>query len=525
MSTSPNGKHTRNISTLSGDTIAVSPTATAFSMSEEHFQDGQSLRLGGSQVDSDRIVPSFHPYRTLVLCFDGTGDQFDSDNSNIVQFFAALKKDNSDQQMVYYQAGIGTYTSPEIATPVMTNFYKIVDMAIAWYLDAHVMGGYEFLMQNYKAGDRISIFGFSRGAYVARSLAGMIHKVGIIPACNHQQVPFAYKMYSRNDEVGWEQSRAFKAAFSVDANIDFLGVFDTVNSVGLFPNRLPFTTSNTLVKTFRHALSLDERRAKFKANLWNPPSHHHAAHHNVHHGSKYSFTHHLESFDDLDNLEQRYRKDPNQKTDIEEVWFAGCHCDVGGGSVSNDETTNLARIPLRWMIRECFKTNTGILFHADSLASLGLDPDTLQWPRVLCPRPPPTPATSSVHIRPNPSFFAPIPSTTKPVALTNEKGAEKKTEEEFELEDALSPMYDQLELSPAWWILEYVPVSNMYHDGEGDHWIEVGLNRGEARVIPRAKEGVKVHRSVKLRMDAQYENGMKYIPRANFDLEHVTWVD
>jgi uncharacterized protein (DUF2235 family) len=116
-----------------------------------------------------------------------------------------------------------------------------------------------------------------------------LHQVGLLPACNHQQAPFAYKMYTRVSETGWDQSNAFKKAFSVDVPIEFIGVWcvlynpavlydwrndtrDTVNSVGLIPRRLPFTTSNTIVRTFRHAVSLDERRAKFKANLWNRPN-------------------------------------------------------------------------------------------------------------------------------------------------------------------------------------------------------------------------------------------------------------
>ena len=119
----------------------------------------------------------------------------------------------------------------------------------------------------------------------------MIHKIGLLPACNHQQVPFAYKMYTRDDNLGWKQSNAFKRAFSIDVDIEFVGVWyvlslpshlhpsqshtplrDTVNSVGIIPRRLPFTTSNTIVRTFRHAVSLDEHRAKFKANLWNRPN-------------------------------------------------------------------------------------------------------------------------------------------------------------------------------------------------------------------------------------------------------------
>ena len=82
-----------------------------------------------------------------------------------------------------------------------------------------------------------------------------------MPACNQQQVPFAYRMYTRTDEIGWAQSTAFKKAFSMDVDIEFIGVWDTVSSVGMIPKRLPFTTSCTAVKTFRHAVRLPFSRA------------------------------------------------------------------------------------------------------------------------------------------------------------------------------------------------------------------------------------------------------------------------
>jgi len=119
-------------------------------------------------IPYDPRLAETQPGRTLVLCFDGTGDQFDDDNSNIVQLVTMLKKDDKTKQMVYYQAGIGTYTTPAIATPFMSKLSKALDEMFAWNLDAHVMGGYEFLMQNYRSGDKICIFGFSRGAFTAR---------------------------------------------------------------------------------------------------------------------------------------------------------------------------------------------------------------------------------------------------------------------------------------------------------------------------------------------------------------------
>ena len=193
----------------------------------------------------------------------------------------------------------------------------------------------------------------SRSIDCSDSLAGMIHKVGLLPTCNHQQVPFAYKMYTNADDEGWQQSNAFKKAFSNAVDIEFLGVWqvfpmhkpsieyrnayflllffpphrDTVNSVGLIPRRLPFTTSNKVVKTFRHAVALDERRAKFKANLWNRPNpkeellsvtdvllQKEAAA-----NPKPKKAAHPNGKQSLKALEDKYSKDKNAATDIDEV--------------------------------------------------------------------------------------------------------------------------------------------------------------------------------------------------------------
>ncbi|KAJ3507654.1 hypothetical protein NLJ89_g6184 [Agrocybe chaxingu] len=486
----------------------------------------------GAAVDPlPDCIPPEHPHRTLVLCFDGTGDQFDSDNSNVVEFFSMLKKEDPSRQLVYYQAGIGTYTTPEIATPTFAKFSKLMDEMIAWNLDAHIMGGYEFLMQNYRANDKICIFGFSRGAYTARCLAGMIHKVGLLPTCNHQQVPFAYKMYTQADEEGWKQSNVFKKTFSIDVDIEFVGVWDTVNSVGLFPRRLPFTTSNTVVHTFRHAVSLDERRAKFKANLWNCPDHHEqtlsisdqkAKHHIDEHSSgavnKKRKTPHLHA------LERRYSQDSKIETDVEEVWFSGCHC------VENGAKPCLARIPLRWMVRECFKTKSGILFHTDGLRAIGLDPASL-YPVVL-ERPP---AVELDTAKSETSLIQSIPKGPRPpvhssTPATSLKGA-VESEEVADLKDALAPIYDQLSMHWFWWLLELLPLKHrsQNHDYSWTWWL--GWNWGEGRHVGHHKlQHLKVHRSVKTRMTAEDAHGRKYTPKAfkNFtdvDLERITWVD
>ncbi|KAL0961236.1 hypothetical protein HGRIS_006201 [Hohenbuehelia grisea] len=436
------------------------------------------------------------------------------------------------------------------------------------------------------SGDRICIFGFSRGAYTARALAGMIHKVGLLPASNHEQVPFAYKMYARTDVVGWEQSTAFKKAFSNDVTIEFLGVWDTVNSVGLIPRRLPFTTSNTVVRTFRHAVALDERRAKFKANLWNLPMPHEAKLGNPAHppaspnvqpsklpdasnssSEKHPGHEHHSSFirDSseeylLSAMERKY-SEFRHRSDVEEVWFAGCHTDVGGGSVSNKTRHSLARISLRWMVRECFKTQTGIMFDTERLKEIGLDPATL-YPFVT-PRAPPLPTegariakASKKDKRPWWRPFAPKPAPPVPTTELNEKTSKPHdlhkpvSEEEEELKDAMSPIYDQLKIKKVWWILEWIPMEFRYQAGEDNHWVSYfgyvnflnslsvhpelnvirSANRARSRIIPKQKHnGVKVHRSVKMRMEMHHESKnpkkqKKYTPRARLHVE-PTWVD
>ncbi|KAJ3488319.1 hypothetical protein NLI96_g2922 [Meripilus lineatus] len=562
---------------------------------------------------NEDVIPQRHPSRTLVLCFDGTGDQFDSDNSNVVLLFSMLKKDDKKQQMVYYQSGIGTYTTPQAVTPLASKISKTLDGMIAWNLDNHVMSGYEFLMQNYEAGDKICIFGFSRGAYTARALAGMVHKVGLLPASNNQQIPFAYKMFTRTDELGWKQSTAFKKAFSIDVDIEFIGVWDTVSSVGLIPHRLPFTASNTSIKTFRHAVSLDERRAKFKANLFNRPTKREqklgtqpgempkagadivttlgqeidtgvqAGDGTVKVAGKSATpaatprTSMLKSngkgSTSSGKRKQKHYEDEFSKndghgpheTDVLEVWFAGCHCDVGGGSVSNEIRHNLARIPLRWMIRQCFIMNTGIKFHAPLLRTVGLEPNLL-WPQVI-PRPAPITFASLNsdeqhtvlrHVReatagtpaPHPTSadystlrtlvnYADAPAdpiTTGELGYGGVQlpiGPDGKpmlvmSEEEADLRDALCPIYDQLSLVPGWWILELLPMRHRVQKDD-DSWMgDWTVNLGRGRKIPtrqQRRHEFNVHRSVKLRLDAG-ENvpGGRYTPKAQWEVE-PNWVD
>ncbi|KAF4596087.1 hypothetical protein EYR38_007461 [Pleurotus pulmonarius] len=335
-------------------------------------------------------------------------------------------------------------------------------------------------------------------------------------------------MFKRADETGWKQSNAFKKAFSVDVDIEFIGVWDTVNSVGLIPRRLPFTTSNTIVRTFRHAVALDERRAKFKPNLWNRPSNKEQTLSMSDRNRKAHKKHAHDKTPRLKALERKYTKDHTRQTDIEEVWFSGCHCDVGGGSVPNDTQHSLARIPLRWMIRECFKTHTGIMFDCEGLQALGLDPGML-YPEVL-PRPPMPPVTGTLRIQDIPKPLSTSSNYPPNFAGVEEYSALYKSEEDHDMLDILSPVYDQLSLAPYWWVLEIWPMKQRYQKGDNSWGSYIGCNLGGGRFIPKQKKrGVKIHRSVQMRMEALHSNGTKYVPRASFEKAvaagKVQWVD
>ncbi|CAE6474913.1 unnamed protein product [Rhizoctonia solani] len=542
-----------------------------------------------------QVVPDLasHTGRNLIVCFDGTGDQYDKDNSNIVRFVQLLKKDDRSKQMVYYQAGIGTGVGPRPSGKFLSKLSMTVDMALATGLSVHVRGGYEFLMQNYTEGDKISLFGFSRGAYTARALAGMLHKVGLLPAYNHEQVPFAYKMFKRDDPEGWKMSNGFKRAFCVDVKIDFVGVFDTVNSVGIIPRELPFAKTNYLIRVFRHAVALDERRAKFKANMWgratedeeklgadgkrgiyirkktlsgvnissfvkgweevvdrmkgdhgkDKDGHSKAkdmpmkekvveeeeeerADHDHEDDEKKSMHEQIPDVSHHGGRDCSTAAEREHETDVKEVWFAGAHCDVGGGSVPNETKNNLARIPLRWMVRECFLNNTGILFHSAELAEIGLSPCSL-WPNVkdLTPPEPPTPTvaaetkhkmdpTDGTLVDSPPASPLPgnplLPLTRLTLAC------------EEDALDALTPIYDQLTLAKWWWVLEVMPLRQRYqrHDKTWRTWFE--MNRGGPRKIHGQKRfPTYVHRSVLYRMQE-----LGYEPRAELLASpSPVWVD
>jgi uncharacterized protein (DUF2235 family) len=243
--------------------------------------------------------------RNLVLCLDGTSNQYAATNTNVVKLYAMLDRAH-DTQLAYYQPGIGTFPPPGVWGRLKRWFVTRLDLAIAWLLSDHVTDAYRFLMRYYQEGDQIFIFGFSRGAYTARVVAGMLHKVGLLTQGNEELIPFAWDTYqNQRDET---ISDGLKSTFCRPVRVHFLGLWDTVSSVGWAwaPQHLPYTQNNPSVDTVRHAAALDERRVYFVQNLWG-----------------------------------------TIPVDVEQVWFPGVHCNVGGGYP--EDVAGLSAIALKWM--------------------------------------------------------------------------------------------------------------------------------------------------------------------------------
>ncbi|KAF8752610.1 hypothetical protein RHS01_07708 [Rhizoctonia solani] len=289
-------------------------------------------------------------------------------NTNIVKLMEILKKDDPSKQEAMrlkyrdcstsnvnrYQTGVGTYSGTGTyagsgtLTRIGLNIAAKVDEATAWYLYQHASTVssiansssapiYRFDFINpppaSSAGDQIVIFGYSRGAYTARALAGMIHSVGLLPKNNREQIAFAYNIYRASADreqtkptterkKGMYEKKSifcghhvsilpgdqdlsrpenidpadFKRTFCRDAKVHFVGVWDTVGSVGAFRRKkLPHVSYNPSVSVFRQALALDENRGNFIPSVWD-----HAR--------------------------------TNESQNVLEVWFKGGHSDVGGES-------------------------------------------------------------------------------------------------------------------------------------------------------------------------------------------------
>ena len=168
------------------------------------------------------------------------------------------------------------------------------------------------------------------------------------------------------------------------------------------------------------------------------------------------------------------------------------------------------------------------MFSARGLRKIGLDLDPITYHPVL-ERPPALEVPENAHIQ----RIQRIPHSEKPTTERYEekvkedaKSEANLSEQEIDLNDALSPKWDQLRLCRWWWILELLPWRHRLQKEDKSWTSYLGINMGKGRRIPKQKKhGVKVHRTVKTRMEASYADGKRYSPKANLKLSQVIWVD
>ena len=251
--------------------------------------------------------------KNIVICCDGTGNEFGESKSNVVKLYKMLVHDPS--QMAYYHPGVGTMGSRNALTGLSRWWTKVIGLAFGYGISDNIADAYLFLMRTYQPDDTLYIFGFSRGAYTARALCGMLHIIGLLREDNEGLIPYSIRMI-KEKKINFAIAADFKKTFSRECKPHFVGVWDTVSSVGWVYNVAHFpgtkATHNPDVRVIRHAISIDERRAFFRQNLFGPPH------------------------------------DPQQ--DVKEVWFAGVHSDVGGSYPESE--SQLSKIALQWMVCE-----------------------------------------------------------------------------------------------------------------------------------------------------------------------------
>lgn len=255
--------------------------------------------------------------RQLVVCLDGTGNRFSYCPTNVIRLLRSLSA-CPDEILAYYDQGVGTFGLKETLFEWQKLPSRVCGLAFGWGLKRNVEGAYRFLAENLADGDEVFVFGFSRGAYAARALAALVRAVGLVPAHETHLFDYAWAMLlardGHEDKPDFKLQARFKATFGRSTKIRFLGLFDTVKSVGWVydPVVIPYTANNPIVEVVRHAVAIDERRCFFRQHLWH--------------------------------------RTPSDRTDLKEVWFAGVHSDIGGGY--QPEQAQMALLAYRWMLGE-----------------------------------------------------------------------------------------------------------------------------------------------------------------------------
>lgn len=279
--------------------------------------------------------------KNLVVCLDGTGNQLRArGNTNVVLLYQLLDLSDPSRQVAYYDPGVGTFSSGGAWTPAGKRLSKLMGLAFGVGLRANLGEVYTWLMHHWEPGDRVFVFGFSRGAYTARALTGMLRTVGLARPGLENLVQYAVQAHTqrfsqKNRADYWGTVHNFAASFAREVDgtrttvpVHYLGLWDTVKAAGLLRWQIHWPFTNTLpnVRRCRHAVSIDEKR-------------------------------------------RPYRPDPVTAVSpdgaLEQVWFAGVHSDVGGtfvdppveappdkpgGEAQKVQPPKLSTISLKWVV-------------------------------------------------------------------------------------------------------------------------------------------------------------------------------
>lgn len=248
--------------------------------------------------------------RRLCVFFDGTWNN-GKDRTNVIRLCESVASRGRDDptQPVFYDSGVGT------------NWYdRITGGAFGRGLSENIREGYACIAKELRADDQLFVFGFSRGAYTARSLIGFIRKCGLLNDPDPRRIIEAYELY-RDKSVAPDDPKAveFRARNSRETRVRFIGVWDTVGGLGIPLSHVPFsrdyyrwhdTELSKIVDYAFHAIAADERREDYAVARWTAQK--------------------------PENLE------------VEQRWFAGAHANVGGGYNKTPPDT-LPNCPLRWI--------------------------------------------------------------------------------------------------------------------------------------------------------------------------------
>ena len=311
--------------------------------------------------------------RIAILC-DGTWNRADSETpTNIVRLAQAMRATDEGRvvQVPIYVPGVGT---GEGVTAWSRWLDRFLGGALGWGLTENIVEAYRHLVFLYEPGDEIFIFGFSRGAYTARSLSGFIRSTGIIARDNLSLIPRAIERYrTRGDDdliPSSERSLVFRAremrsrvATGMGENgwrlenglpevpelrIAYLGVWDSVGALGV-PKHIPLLGTlnarrhqfhdaelSSMVASARHAIALDEHRRTFEPTRWT----------------------------NVDELNEQFDSGPEQSAPYQELFFAGDHGSIGGGG----DILDLSSIGLVWIMDGA--AETGLAFEPDRLREI-----------------------------------------------------------------------------------------------------------------------------------------------------------